>query len=294
MSALPPDARGVRIDHAIYALLTAHGRPTSVREVRRALKDGRIRVEGRVVAPGRPAAGGERVDLDGFVPRAEAQVRPATETDEVQVVSEDDDVLVLNKPSGRPTHPLRPDDDSTLLSVAVALAPSVAHAGPPLEGGLVHRLDLGTSGVVVFAKTRVARAALRRAFRAHRVQKIYDAITVLPSWSSRVTAGRIEGRGARVRVWAEGATVGLPASSMLKVLQRTSDRAWISAETWTGRRHQIRAHLAHLDAPIVGDPLYGGPRALRLGLHAREVVLPDGRTFFAPAPPDFEALLTSS
>ncbi len=286
-TTLPSGALGSRYDRAIHRVLTAAGREVSVREIRQALKNGLITVDGRPKAPGRTARGGERVQWGAFVPRREAVLRPASEWfHEIRVLADEDDLLVLDKPSGLPTHPLRPDEDVTLLNAAIAIRPDVGQAGPHLEGGLVHRLDTGTSGVVVFATCVDGRERLRGDFVAHRVIKRYWALTVPPTWQTHRADGAIGGTGQRVRVLPPDDPNGLPAETLLTVRKVDGDRAWIWAETVTGRRHQVRAHLSALGAPLWGDALYGGRSAARLGLHASELELPDGRCFRSPLPPD--------
>ncbi|MEL7370756.1 MAG: RluA family pseudouridine synthase [Myxococcota bacterium] len=266
----------------------AAGRDVSLREVRAAIKRGIITVSGRPWPPGRPVVGDEHIDIDRFIARAEAQPVPCAD-DRVAVVADLPDLLVLDKPSGMPTNPLRADETGTLLHAAVALHSSVASAGPPLEGGVAHRLDTGTSGIVLVAKTREARVRLRNAFRHHAVRKTYWALTKPPSWTTQTIIARIAGKGSKVRVVDGGQ--GLNAKTEAIVVRRTEQLAWIKASTQHGRRHQVRVHLSHAGAPLSGDTLYGGREAQRLGLHAGEVQLPDGRLFAAPLPPDLIALL---
>ena len=292
MPRLPSDARGARMDHAVHRLLETEGRRVSVREVRQALRQGTITVAGRSVPPGRTATGGESVEVERFVAKREVVLTPAPDLARgIIVVADEPDLLALDKPPGLPTHPLRPEETETLLQAALAIRPEILDAGPPMEGGLLHRLDTGTSGVVLFATSRPAREALRAAFAAHRVDKSYLALTVLPPWSAYSADGRIDGAGPSVRLRDADDARGLPAHTDLEVVRRAEDRAWIRARTRTGRRHQVRAHAAGAGAPLWGDPLYGGPPAARLALHAEEVRLPDGRTFRASLPADLVALL---
>ena len=291
-STIPLELGGRRLDHAIHAMLKAAGRTVSVREVKDGLRAGTIRVNGRSAAPGRWVQGGERVDLGAFIARDEAVLEPAMEAvAEVRIIAELDDMLVLDKPSGLPTHPLRPGETETLLNVAVAIRPEVARCGPSLEGGLVHRLDTGTSGVVIFATTSERRTWLRDAFAAHTIVKHYMALTVPPPWTSRRALERVVNAGPRVRTAPAEAPAGLPAETRLEVRRIGDGRAWVHARARTGRRHQVRVHLAHHGAALWGDPMYGGPPAARLGLHASAVLLPDGEEFRAPLPDDLTVLL---
>ncbi len=284
---VPDSARGDRADRAVARALAAAGRAVSIREVRRGLADTRIRLGGAGVAPGQRVAGGERIDLIGFVPAAEARVEPDLSlATAAPVIAVWPDLLALDKPSGLPSAPLRPGEPATALSAAVAHDPGIAAAGPPLEGGLLHRLDAGTSGVLLFARSAEARDRGRRWFGRHEVQKRYLAVTVVgPDPLPPVLAAPIRSAGPRVRV-GDGPGA-LPAASRLTVVERRGATALVRVDTAHGRRHQVRAHLAHAGWPIVGDLLYGGRSGARLSLHAAWVGLPDGREIAAPTPPGF-------
>ena len=289
---MPDEARGLRLDRAVTDRLLRSGRQVSVREIRQALRAGRVRVDGRHRAPGDRARGGEAVDLSSFVARSEARILPNPELlAKVGIVFEDQHVLVLDKPSGIACQPLTVGDDQTLVSAAVAQAPEVGAAGPALEGGLAHRLDIGTSGVVVFAKNAAQRRELRDTFARGRVKKRYLALVHDPlevfTNQGRVLDGAIDapkGRD-RVSVVAAGTPGALVARSVVRLLGRAGPVAWLQIDTSSGRRHQVRAHLAAAGAPIMHDALYGGSETAglsRLGLHAQRVRLSDGRVFEAP------------
>ena len=289
---MPEDARGLRYDRALAGGLARDGRRVSVREVRQALRAGRIRIDGRRRAPGDRARGGEEVDLSSFVARSEARIVPNPELlTRVDVVYEDPRLLVLNKPSGVACQPVAIDDHRTLLSAAVAHAAEIAEAGPPLEGGLAHRLDVGTSGVVVFAKNSAQRRELRDAFSGGRVQKRYVVLASDPKGvftdGGRVLDGAIAApRGRhRVSVVPRGTLGAMAARSVVRAVARAGPLVWLVVDAVTGRRHQVRAHLAAAGAPVVHDVVYGSaqPAVLsRLGLHAARLRLGDGTTFEAP------------
>jgi 23S rRNA pseudouridine1911/1915/1917 synthase len=284
----PDSARGERIDRAVCELLVEHGREVSVREVRKALERGEIRIDGKKVAPGARVIGGEAIDVERFVARSES--KPIAEPDlidRVAVIFHDERLLVLDKPSGMAVHPLSPNERGTLLGAAVAIAPEIADAGPPLEGGLVHRLDMETSGLVVFALQADLRSELRRAFTEHRVIKRYLARVAGAIEAPCVVEGAIAPGPTkdRVRVVAKDDPRGQPAVTEVEPLERRGDLALIRATTRYGRRHQVRAHLASIGLPIVGDAIYGTPGG-RLALHAAEIELPDGSRFTSPLPPE--------
>jgi 23S rRNA pseudouridine1911/1915/1917 synthase len=295
---LPPTAAGERLDHAIAAALEAAGHATSIREVRAALKDGRIRVNGRTRKPGDRASGGEAVALDAFVPRKEAIVEPEPELlARAPILYEDAHLLALAKPSGVPVAPLRAAEKGTLLAAAIAHAQEIAEAGPPLEGGLCHRLDIETSGIVLFAKDEATREKVRDDFGAHKIEKRYFALVTDPSGAldrGRTIDGAILGAGDRVRVVEVGTKSALSASTEVRLIERLRGaQRWVEAVTVTGRRHQIRAHLASIGAPIAGDKTYGGALEVceRLALHAHRLTLGSRRAIDAPLPDDLGAVL---
>ncbi|MEQ9536609.1 MAG: pseudouridine synthase, partial [Deltaproteobacteria bacterium] len=273
-----------RWDRAIRAALVARGHDASVREIRAGLKANEIQVGGRRVAAGDRAEAGAVVVVRRTL-RAQARVRPDPSLlGRVVRLHEDDALLVLAKPSGLPTTPVHPDEIGTLLNAAVALCPAIADAGPPLEGGAVHRLDTATSGVVLFAKTKRARAELREAFRAHRVEKVYDAIVdgdldaVFANGAVTVEAG-IVNAGPRVRV-GDGPDA-LPARSYV---ERAAEGATRSAPDDEGTRARITPPsgyetaagprgVAHGDA----KPAYGAPAA------TDDATTPDKSASRAPA-----------
>lgn len=289
---LPAEAKDERLDRAVTALLKANGYEVSVREVRDALKAGLIRVGGQRRAPATPAPIGDELDLSHFVPRSRAIVAPEPAAiARVSILFEDQSLIALNKPSGMPVAPQTPNERGTLLGAVIALAPEVARAGPPLEGGLGHRLDVETSGVVVFARDPDTRLRVRAAFSANEVDKRYHCLVHDPSrrWTSSDTIeAPLSGRGARVRVSSieEG---GLTAETSINPTgARQDELAWLEARPRTGRRHQIRVHLASAGTPIVSDPVYGvrHPAFPRLALHARSIVLLGRPEIIAPLPAD--------
>ena len=287
---IDPALEAERFDRAVKRTLQSSGQDVSVREVRRGIRTGEILIDGSTVRPGGRARGGEAIDVSRFVSRAAAVVVPEPElTLRVSRIFEDRDLLVLYKPSGMPMLPVRPSEAGTLLGAAAAYAEEVVAFGPPLEGGAVHRLDVGTSGVSLFAKNREKRAALRKAFSDHRVEKTYLAVCHGPARDKHFCLeGRIfNASSRRVRVLPSTDPRGLPALSRAVVLgvDEVSGLALVRVSTSTGRRHQVRAQLAAFGLPIVCDPVYGKSVSFefsRLGLHAESVTLSDDQRFIAP------------
>ncbi|MEM1023826.1 MAG: RNA pseudouridine synthase [Myxococcota bacterium] len=277
--ALPRDGR---LDRGVAEALRADGRRVSVREVRAAIQSGRIRVVGAGTRPGDRGRRGQPIRLEGFVPRAEARIRPSSEAAQAaQVVEEGPDWLALDKPPGLPTLPLTPYEDRSLLHVACALRPEVAEVGPPLEGGCVHRLDNEASGLVLFAKTAAARSRFRAAFAGHQIEKVYEAKVQPPSAPIRVWVARdIQSHGRSKSRLGPEIEPGVGPCSEVDIDE--GGRAVV--RTRWGRRHQVRLHLLALGHPIEGDTLYGGPPGPRLALHGSRLA---GEGWALCCPADF-------
>jgi len=288
------DTAGQRLDQALARTLQDSGENVSVREVRRALKHGDILIDDRRRAPGDRARGSEVVTLVRFIARSKRKIRDEPELlKSITILYEDQHLLALDKPSGIHTLPQTHLEANTLLGAAVAHAPEIQSCGPPLEGGSLHRLDHGTSGVVLFAKNAAERDRLRASFRQHEVQKEYRAIVYDPEhiWGlPQVISDPIDSSAPTVRVRDSGLSA---RTDVEQVLRTSTQHSLLRAVTNTGRRHQIRVHLAHAGTPILGDPLYGvSDNELRLALHASALKLPSGLVIESELPAALERLLT--
>jgi 23S rRNA pseudouridine1911/1915/1917 synthase len=288
------DTAGQRLDQAIARTLQDSGEEVSVREVRRALKQGDILIDNRRRAPGDRARGSEVVTLVHFIAQSKREIRAEPGLLKgITVLYEDECLLALDKPSGIHTLPQTHLEANTLLGAAVAHAPEIQTCGPPLEGGALHRLDHGTSGVVLFAKNAADRERLRASFRIHEVQKEYRAIVHDPNqiWdSARAISDPIDSSTPKVRVRDSGLSA---RTEVEQILRTSTQHSLLRAVTKTGRRHQIRVHLAHAGTPILGDPIYGAQdKGLRLALHANALKLPSGLLIESELPAQLECLLT--
>lgn len=264
---LPAGARG-RLDRALADALGL-GRAA----VKRAFALGRVRAGGRRARASDPALPGQPVEIE-VEERAGA---PAPEpTVPLRVLSQGPGWVAVEKPAGVPVHPLAAGEGGTLASAVVARYPECAGAAPePREGGAVQRLDLETSGVVLFARDRASWEALHRAFRERRVEKRYLALVAGRLASGGVTSVPLAQRGGRAvpapdaaaeeRLRARGLRPR-PAETRFEVERRFDAWTLLHVEIATGAMHQIRAHLAHLGHPVAGDALYGGAAAALPGL----------------------------
>lgn len=195
----------------------------------------------------------------------------------LEVLFEDAAVLVVNKPPGLPAQPT-PDGERSLLDLATD------HLGH--DAGLVHRLDRETSGVTVFGVTKASTSALAAAFREGRAKKEYLAVVGAGLPDSGVIEAPLQKDPARPGRWRTTSSGnGLEASTRYECAQRGSV-CLARLFPATGRTHQLRAHLASIGFPIVGDTLYGGAEGQRCLLHARQLEI-DGARWEAPMPADF-------
>lgn len=281
------------------------------RQLEALCRRGRVRVlapgerHGRAVLVGRPhLAPGERALI------LDEDLDPGTLAEDLAlpILHDDEALLLVDKPAGMPMYPGPKHPAGTLANALRALAGTLSSVEGPLRPGIVHRLDLGTSGVIAVARSDEAHRILADAFHARAVAKRYLALVRgEPSWEERVVESRLAQRRAGRRAFAsfegEGEGPGRWSVTRLRVLARARGLAVIEARPETGRTHQIRVHLASLGHPLVGDTLYGGAEARhlahalglsRVALHAASLTLPHPTsgvllTVVAPLPRDLAA-----
>ncbi len=252
---MPPDARE-RLDHYLVRLGWARSR----RAAREMLAGGLVRVNGRMLRKGELVGGGDAVEI------GEVSTLPALAPDpevKIEVLFRDPAILVVNKRAPMACHPLRPGERGTLMNGVVAEFPEAATAGDnPREGGLVHRLDNGTSGALLVALQPAAFVALREAIRTGRIRRNYQALVAGNLRESLQIEKSIahDPRNPR-RMIAVAASIAnaRTAATAIEPIRRFGDFTLVAARPRTGMRHQIRVHLAHAGHPIAGDALYGGP-----------------------------------
>ncbi len=287
-----PDA-GIRLDILVARDLPARlNRSLSKSAVRRIIMAGAVRASGRPLRrPGFLLPAGTHLVLTVNVARLDETGRRNAARAEIgaaDVLYEDDDLIAVRKPSGLQVHPSAdPSLDDLFSSVKRMLASRDlgrrGHRDHDPYLGIHQRLDVETSGCVLFTKSERANPGVADQFEKHRVEKIYHAITVRPvrpvtsAWVSNSRVARV-GRGKQARVEAVP-TGGLDAETAFTVLDSMPDALLLEACPKTGRTHQIRAHLAEAGAPILGDRRYGAPMALarctvtRTMLHALRLTL---------------------
>ncbi|HEX6678989.1 MAG TPA: RluA family pseudouridine synthase [Actinomycetes bacterium] len=292
----PAASAGRRLDE-VLAGLAGVSRAAAARWV----EDGHVLVDGRARPKSHRLRGGEALAWDP--PPAEPPGPPAPEARPLAVRYEDERLLVVAKPAGLVVHPAPGHPAGTLVNALLGREGSLSAAGGEDRPGIVHRLDKGTSGLLVVAKDDATHRALARALAAHRIERRYLALVQghLPAEAGTVDAPM--GRHPRDRKRMAVVPGGRRAVTHWRVRERLPGADLVEASLQTGRTHQIRVHLAHLRHPVAGDRAYGAdPRlAARLGLdrpflHAWRLTLrhpSDGHVVDVtePLPDDLEAVL---
>jgi 23S rRNA pseudouridine1911/1915/1917 synthase len=220
---------------------------------------------------------GQTITIDEtLVPRA--QLPEADPSVALDVVYADLHLAIIDKPAGMVVHPGAGNPDRTLVNGLLALFPEVADVGEPFRPGIVHRLDAGTSGLLVVARTDAAYHGLVDALSGHRVERTYRALAWGHPDNPHGVIDAPIGRDHRDPLRMAVVVDGKPARTHYRVLQRYRSPAEVSeleCRLETGRTHQIRVHLTAIGHPVVGDPTYGGVRsAIDVGrpfLHAAEL-----------------------
>ena len=296
-----PEEAGVRIDRYLANILGDHSRS----QIQRLIKEGQVTIAGREVRPNRIVRAGELIVVD--IPEP-VNPRPEAEALDLDILYQDADIGVINKPAGMVVHPAAGHAKGTLVNALLHQMTDLSGIGGELRPGIVHRLDRGTSGLMVVAKNDRAHAELARQFHDREVEKEYVALVWgvvqagrridLPIGRDPADRKKMSARARRARSATTRVTKALhmPGVTLLHVA--------IS----TGRTHQIRVHLSAIGHPIVGDAVYGGLRRRVPGdlrpvlaldrpfLHAARLVFhhpADGRKmeFEATLPHDLQSVL---
>ncbi len=251
---IPFDFAGQRLDQVLANLLSDYSR-TRIKDW---IDAGHVRVDGAQVRPKDKVLGGERVEIEAELPvedRLEAQAI------DLDVVHEDEHVLVINKPPGLVVHPGAGNAAGTLQNALLYFDPSLAQVP---RAGIVHRLDKDTSGLMVVARTVDAHTALVRAIEAREVGREYEAVCVGVMTGGGTVDAPI-GRHPVDRVRMTIREDGREAVTHYRVVHRFRGHTHVRLKLETGRTHQIRVHMAHINYPLVGDRVYGGRLSLPKG-----------------------------
>lgn len=290
---VPGTLAGVRVDRAV-SLLTGLSRA----EAATLVAEGKVRVDGRpVTARSLPLAEGCELDVEVPPP---ADRRPTADPGvQLVVVHEDEDLVVVDKPAGLVVHPGAGHADGTLVAGLLARYPELAGVGDPERPGIVHRLDRGTSGLLVVARTEPARQSLVAQLAARTAGRRYLALVAGHVAEDRGAVDAPIGRSVRTPTKMAVTERGRPARTGYTVLRRLdapTASSLLAVRLETGRTHQVRVHLAAIGHPVVGDDRYGGPPLHRMFLHAAELSLDHPRTgarctWTSPLPADLVAVV---
>lgn len=269
------------------------------------IRSGKVQVNGRSVKPRHAVSAGEQV-------RLEAELQPHPDNPEAQAIAlevlvDDPELIIINKPAGLVVHPGSGNQDGTLVNALLHFDPKLA---PLPRAGLVHRLDKETSGCLVIARTLKSHRYLVEAMKQRLIKRHYQALV----WGELIAGGKVDAPLGRHPVDRRRQMVrpdGRHAVTHYRIGRRLAVGTLLDVELETGRTHQIRVHMAHVNHPIVGDPVYGRrgvPKGLseiqrqawsgfrRQALHAARINVPhpdNGRMIeaSAPLPDDFQALI---
>jgi 23S rRNA pseudouridine1911/1915/1917 synthase len=300
---LPASAAGLRLDQALAVALPQYSRA----RLQRWIREGAVRLAGRSARARDRVVGGEQIVVEA---QFAADTSVGAEVLPLDIVYQDRELLVLNKPAGLVVHPGAGNREHTLQNALLAHDPALARVP---RAGLVHRLDKETSGLLLVARTPETHTRLVEQLAAREIGREYLALVVgQPTGGARIDEpiGRHRALRTRMTVRADGRE----AITNFRIEERFRVHTLLRVKLETGRTHQIRVHLAHVGLPVVGDPAYGGRRRQvageaaqlntllhdfqRQALHAQRLTLThpgSGRelSFEAPLPADFEALLAA-
>lgn len=247
---VPDEAAGQRLDAFLATQLPVLSRSA----LQRLIEEGQVLVDGRQPRCSTKLEGGEQVLVT--VPPPVPSV-PQAESIPLTVVYEDHDLIVVDKPAGMTVHPGAGVDSGTLVNALLAHCTDLSGVGGELRPGIVHRLDKGTSGLLVAAKHDIAHRGLAEQFSAHSIKRLYWAVVYGSPAEETGKISGIIGRHPTERLRLSGkARHGKLAVTNWRVLERFGAASLVQLRLETGRTHQIRVHLSEAGMPLLGDPLY--------------------------------------
>ena len=258
---------GLRLDQVIAELYPDYSRS----RIKEWILNGMVSVEGKIVTkPRLKMMGGEELHICAEI---EDEVRWVAQDIPLNIVYEDDEILVINKPRGLVVHPGAGTPDGTILNALLHHCPEVAEVP---RAGIVHRLDKDTTGLMVVAKTIQSQTRLVRALQKRKITREYEAIAI----GKMTGGGRVEkpiGRHGTKRICMAVTENGKEAITRYRVAERFREHTRIILRLETGRTHQIRVHMSYMSHPLVGDVIYGGrPRPPK---HASDELIQALRAF---------------
>jgi 23S rRNA pseudouridine1911/1915/1917 synthase len=294
------DSPGERLDRALALALPDLSRA----QIQRLLKAGQVRVDGQIFKASQRLGGGEHYEI--FLP----EEKPAdlqAESFELDIIYEDADLILLNKPAGMVVHPSAGHESGTLINAVLAHCPDLPGIAGEKRPGVVHRLDKDTSGLILVAKNDKALHFLQSQFQERTIEKTYLALVEghisLSEFRIEAPIGRDPKQRKRMAVIsAESSAQSREALTEIRLLSIYGSHSLVECRPLTGRTHQIRVHLAFAGHPIIGDKVYGRRKQMneldRHFLHAAGLGFKrpsDGKKldFNIPLPPELQSLLDS-
>ncbi len=258
---LGPEATGTRLDR----YLTDRRRGLGRAAVRRLIEAGQVLIDGRRGRAGTRLQAGAVLELRDWPESAAATPDPELA---LSVLHEDGRLLVVDKPAGVPTHPLRAGERGTLAGALLARYPELAGVGHgEREPGLLHRLDTDTSGLLLVARDTESFARLQALLQGGGLDKRYEALCAGAVAAPRTERAWLSARGSRVTVRGEAFRDAVEIETEVLESEVHGDFSRVQLRAHVARRHQLRAHLAFLGHPIAADTLYGGPAVAGLERH---------------------------
>lgn len=297
---IPEGLDGERVD---VALARALGFSRTM--IATAAERGNILVNGKPVDKSARLGAGDLIEIEIVQEVDRGAKIEVVDLDELQIIYSDDDVLVIDKPLGVAAHPSVGWSGPTVVGILMARGVTLSHLAPPERVGIVHRLDVGTSGLMVVAKSDRAYLSLKEQFRSRTVKKTYHAIVQGHPDPTRGTIDAPIDRHPRDEFKFAVVADGKPSITHYQTLESFAGATLVEIELETGRTHQIRVHFAALRHPLIGDLMYGADPVFakslgltRQWLHAHRLTFlhpADGqeRSYISAYPADLEAALAS-
>ncbi|MBI3313385.1 MAG: RluA family pseudouridine synthase [Candidatus Omnitrophica bacterium] len=286
--------KGKRLDVVLAAHLAEYG---SRSQLQKWIKEGKVRIAGKQLLPNYRPKTGETILVE-IVPSAADKTH--AEDIPLDILYDDSDIVVINKPAGMVVHPAQGNREHTLVNALLFHFKKLSKGGSTARPGIVHRLDKGTSGILVIAKNDLAHAFLAGQFKNHTIERIYYAVVQGRVQHDEGVCEEPVGRAflnrKKVIIKPSG---GKEALTLFRVKKRFKKATLLEVFPQTGRTHQIRVHLAHLGHPMLGDSFYGVPSPWigRQALHAFALGFIHPRTkkrcyWESPIPADMQNLIS--
>lgn len=222
--------------------------------IQRLINDGKIIVNGKKIKASYKVQNGDKIKIEEEKPK---EIELKAQNIPLEVLYEDNDIIVVNKPKGMVVHPANGNPDGTLVNAIMAICKdSLSGIGGEIRPGIVHRLDKNTSGAIIIAKNDKAHIALSNQLKNHEIKKTYIALVRGIVKESNATINMPIARSKNDRKKMAVDKNGKEAITHFKVLERFDDCTLLEVNIETGRTHQIRVHLSHIGYPIIGDDVY--------------------------------------